>query len=449
MNKIWIIIKREYLTRVRKKSFFVMTILGPVLMLLITVLPILLQETTHSNYHIVVVDETQKVLIDNDTISFFEGKYKNNETLTFSYSKDINAAQKLLKEEKCDGVLEIVSTNDNPPIKTFFFYGEDDISIDATADIKDQTRQIFKNSILRVNYDMPEKDIKIINDPKIGFYSKSITTGEASNSDVKTGLGLILGGIIYFFIFLFGAQIMKSVGEEKTSRIIEILASSVKSIYLLFGKIIATAMVGLTQILLWIVLFVLLIGGFSLAKPDIFETPQQTSIQLTDRVVNVDAMEFAETDTSFIQEAIQSIQTINFPLIITMFVVYFLLGYLLYASLFGAVGALLDNDTDNSQFTLPVTIPMVFAMICLPMVTMNPSGSMAVWLSIIPFTSPIIMLIRIPFGVPFWQLGLSIVLLLATIALCVWAAAKIYRMGILMYGKNFKWKDIIKWFRKK
>ncbi|MBQ9255173.1 MAG: ABC transporter permease [Bacteroidales bacterium] len=449
MNKLWIIIKREYLSRVKKKSFFVMTILGPILMVLLIVLPVLLQKSTQKNYNIIVVDETQKTVIEGDTISFFAGKYKSNDVLTFQYSKSVEESQQLLKEGLCDGVLEIVSTSDNPPIKAFLFHGETEISLDATTEIKDQTKQIFKNSVLRVNYNMSEQDIKVVNDPKIGFYTKNIDTGEDSSSALKTVLGVILGFVIYFFIFLFGSQVMRSVGEEKSSRIIEVLASSVKSVYLLFGKIIATALLGLTQIALWIVLTFIILGGISLVEPNILQPKEQSTVQISERVVNVDAMDFTQEEPAFIQQAMQEIQSINFPLIISMFVVYFLLGYLLYGSLFGAVGALIDNDTDNSQFTLPVTVPLILAIICVPMVMSDPSGGVAFWLSIIPFTSPIIMLIRLPFGIPVWQLSVSIVLLILTIFLCVWIASKIYRMGILMYGKNFTWKEVIKWFKKK
>lgn len=448
MNKLWIIIKREYLSKVKKKSFFVMTILGPILMTLLVVLPSLLRNSTTERYHIVVVDEIEKSIIEGDTISFFKGKFKNTENLIFSYSDNIEESQKLLLKGEYDGVLELANTNDDPPIKSFLFYADNEPSLDANTDIKTQTKEIFKNSVLKVNYDMTNEDIKTINDPKIDFYTKDIRTGEDSQSELKMILASILAFVIYFFIFLFGGQVMRSVGEEKTSRIVEVLASSVKSVYLLFGKIIAVALLGLTQIFFWVVLTLVLVGGVSIAQPDIFKPQEQKEIQLSQRVVNVDAVDFASEGNTFTKQALQTIQNIDFTLIISMFVIYFILGYFLYASLFGAAGALLDNDTDNSQFTLPITIPMIFSIICLPMVFNNPTGSVAVWLSIIPFTSPVIMLVRVPFGIPVWQLILSIVLLLVTIWLSVYFAAKIYRTGILMYGKNITWKEVFKWFRK-
>lgn len=235
---------------------------------------------------------------ENDTISFFKGKFKNNDNLLFEYADDIKQAQTLLQSGLCDGVLEIVNTNDNPPIKSFLFYADNEPSIDASSDIKEQTKQIFKNSMLRVNYDMSDEDISQINNPKIDFYAKDIRTGESSMSEVKTVLGAIFAFIIYFFIFLFGGQVMRSVGEEKTSRIVEVLASSVKSVYLLFGKIIAVALLGLTQIVLWIVFTLLLVGGVSVAQPDLFSPTEQKEIQIDQRIVSVDAMDLSNTDSS-------------------------------------------------------------------------------------------------------------------------------------------------------
>ncbi|MDO5759501.1 MAG: ABC transporter permease [Bacteroidota bacterium] len=448
MNKLWIIIKREYLSKVKKKSFFVMTLLGPVLMTLIIVLPTLLQNSAKERYHIIVVDEIEKSIIKGDTISFFKGKFRSNDDLLFEYSDNIKEAQQLLSNGLCDGVLELVNTNDNPPIKSFLFYADNEPSVEVSTYIREQTKEIFKNSLLRVDYDMTSEDIQLINDPKIDFYAKDINTGEESQTELKTIVGFVLAFVIYMFIFLFGSQVMRSVGEEKTSRIIEVLASSVKSIYLLFGKIIAVALLGLTQIFFWIILTLLLVGGVSIAEPDLFKPQEQKEIQMSQRVVNVDVVDFDTMDTSIAKEMVQSFQSINFTLVISVFVIYFILGYFLYGSMFGATGALLDNDTDNSQFTLPVTVPMIFAIICVPMIINNPTGSVAVWLSMIPFTSPVIMLVRIPFGVPVWQLILSIVILLLTIWLTIYFAAKVYRTGILMYGKNLTWKEVFKWFRK-
>lgn len=449
MNKIKIIIQREYLTKIKKKSFFVMTILGPILMTLLIVLPVTLKNTTEQASRIIVVDNVPKTIIGQDTVCFFKNKYKSNEKVVFTYMNDIDKAQDLLIKDSCDGVLEVANTNDNPPIKAFLYYSSNAPGIDSKEEIQTQTKQILKNSMLRVNYEMTEQDIKQVNNPQIDFYTKDVRTGENSYGEVKTILGTLLSFIIYFFIFMFGSQIMRSVSEEKTNRIVEVLVSSVKPIELLFGKIIAVALVGLTQVGLWIVFTLLLVGGVKVASPDIFKAPQQENIQLNQRVVSVDKLNGLSDKSAASNEAIQGLMAINFPLVISMFVVFFLLGYLFYGSLFGAAGALIDNDTDSSQFTLPMTIPLIFAMICIPMVMNNPTGNISFWLSIIPLTSPVIMLIRVPFGLPLWQLWLSIGLLIVTIILNMYLAAKIYRTGILMYGKNITYSEIWKWLRHK
>lgn len=449
MNKLFIIIKREYLSKVKKKSFFVLTLLGPILMTLLIVLPVLLKENASKSYDILVVDSTPKTVIGGDTVSFFKNKFKSNEKVIFSYADDVAKAQQDLKEGKTDLVLEIVKSNDKPPIKTFSYFADNEPSMEAKEDVLQQVKTIFKNSVLMVNYDMSKEDIAIINDPQIESYITDIRTGKESFSEVKMVLGAILGFMIYFFIFFFGGQIMRSVGEEKTSRIVEVLVSSVKSIHLLFGKIIAVALVGLTQLGLWIVLTLLLLGGVKIAQPDMFATQQQEKIELNERVFSANKISTLDVDTTPANKAIQGLQAINFPLVIAMFLLYFLLGYLLYGALFGAVGSLIDEDADAGQFSLPITVPLIFAVICLPLVMEDPSSQLAQWLSIIPFTSPMIMLVRIPYGVATWQILLSVILLIVTVIGCMYIAAKIYRTGILMYGKQIKYKDLFKWIKKK
>lgn len=448
MNRIFTIIKREYTSKVCKKSFFVLTIVGPLMILLLIFLPSLLRENATQSYDILVVDNTKPTIIEGDTVSFFENKFTNNEKVRFLYGKDIVKAQQELKDNKYSGVLEIASTNDEPHIKAFLYYSEDEPSIEAKEYIQSQCKDVFKNSVLRVNYSMNNEDIKAINDPQVGFYSQDIMTGEESYSEDKLILGMVLGIMIYFFIFFFGGLIMRSVSEEKTSRIVEVLVSSVKSVYLLFGKIIAVALVGLTQLGLWIVLTLILLVGIKISAPDMFESTSQQEI-VVNRVVTAEDINNVKVDTSYQQQASDIVSSINLPLVIGMFVVYFLLGYLLYGALFGAVGSLVDNDSDAGQFSLPITVPLLLAIICLPMVAENPSGAVSFWLSIIPFTSPVIMLIRIPFGVPVWEVILSCGLLIITVIACMYVSAKIYRAGILTYGKQITYKDLFKWLKVK
>ncbi|MBP6429399.1 MAG: ABC transporter permease [Bacteroidales bacterium] len=448
MNKIAIIIRREYLTRVKKKSFLVMTFLGPILIASLWIIPFFLAMNSETKSNILVVDET---LIEKDGVksSLYTEKFKNTSELNFDYEYDISKAQDLLKEEKYDAVLEIVKTNDMPPIKGFLFYSKNEPSLSAQESIRNQLTNILKDHVLVYDYGMTEKDLDWFNNPKIGFYSKDIRSGKDSYKEIKTILGTMSGFLIYMFIFLFGAQVMKSVSEEKTSRIVEVLVSSIKPIQLLMGKIVSIALVGLTQFLLWIVLSFVLIAGLQSFYPQTFTEAQKEDITINERVISVDKIQEASSSSAEVNQIVQGLFSIDYVLVISMFLFYFMAGYFLYASLFGAVGSLMDVDTDAQQFTLPVTIPLILAIVCFPIVIQDPSGTAAFWLSIIPLTAPIIMMIRIPFGVPVWEIALSMSLMIVFIGFCMWMAAKIYRTGILMYGKNITYKEIWKWFKYK
>ena len=446
MNKTKIIIKREYLSRVRKKSFVVMTILGPLMICALLVIPVLLQQTGESRSEIIVVDATAERL-DDKSVAIFKNKFKSDDAVHYTYSDDIEAAQKILKDNSCDAVLEIVSTSDNPPIKSFLYYGENEPGLKVQEQTKNQILNILRNSILQYDYGMNEKQIEWINNPTIDFYTKNILTGESSFNEIKTILGAVGGFLIYMFIFIFGSMVMKGVSEEKTNRIVEVLVSSVKPVQLLMGKLIAIALVGLTQFAMWVVLTVGIISFVQAASPELFAPTEQEQITVNERVITVDKLNSVESSEA--NELVQGLMAINYPLVIGMFLFFFIAGYFLYASLFGAIGSLIDIDTDGQQFTLPVTIPMIIAIVSLPMVMENPSGSAAFWLSVIPFTSPVAMMVRIPFGVPVWQLAVSVGLMIVTIVLCVAIAAKIYKTAILMYGKKITYKEIWKWLRYK
>ena len=448
MNKIGIIIRREYLTRVKKKSFLVMTFLGPILIASLWIIPFFLAMNSETQSKVLVVDET---LVENNGVksSLYLEKFKNDKELTFEYGYDITEAQNKLENGKYDAVLEIVKTNDMPPIKGFLFYSENEPSLSAQEAIRSQLTNILKDHVLVYDYGMTEKDLEWFNNPKIGFYSKDIRSGKDSYKEIKTILGTMSGFLIYMFIFLFGGQVMKSVSEEKTNRIVEVLVSSIKPIQLLMGKIVSIALVGLTQFILWVVLSGILIAGLQSFYPQTFTEPQKENITINERVISVDKIDNISSSSGEVNQMVQGLFSIDYALVISMFLFYFMAGYFLYASLFGAVGALMDVDTDAQQFTLPITIPLIIAMLCFPIILNDPSGTVAFWLSIIPLTAPMVMMIRIPFGVPVWEIALSMSLMIIFIAFCMWLAAKIYRTGILMYGKNITYKEIWKWFKYK
>ncbi|MEA4968730.1 MAG: ABC transporter permease [Bacteroidaceae bacterium] len=446
MSKTGIIIRREYFIRVKKKSFLVMTFLGPILIASLWIIPFFLALNSDTQSKVLVVDET---LIEKNGIksSLYLNKFKKDNELIFEYGYDIKEAQEKLTKGDYDAVLEIVSTNDMPPIKGFLFYSENEPSLSAQSAIQSQLSNILKDHVLKYDYGMNDKDLEWFNNPKIGFYSKDIRSGKDSYKEIKTFLAIIAGICIYMFIFMFGAQVMKSVSEEKTSRIVEVLVSSIKPVQLLMGKIVAVGLVGLTQLVLWLVLSVVLIGGLRTVYPQTFSESQKENITINERVISVDKVGEMTSDSSQVNQVVQGLFSIDYTLVILMFVFYFITGYLLYAALFGAVGALIDVDTDAQQFTLPITIPLIIAMVCFPIVINAPSGGVAFWLSMIPLTSPMVMMMRIPFGVPIWEIATSMGLIILFIIFCMWFAAKIYRTGILMYGKNITYKEIWKWFK--
>lgn len=448
MHKIKIIITREFLTRVRKPSFWVMTVVGPLLLAALWLIPFLLSNTSDTVSAIGVLDRTaeREPLLQK---GIFESHFKNSKETIFEVCENMDSAGAKLKREELDGVLEIVYTNDNPSIKGFLYFSENAPNMVVQNNIRRQMEDIFKSYVLSCDYGMTDEQIAWVNNPDIGFYTKEISSGKDSFTGIKTGLGLACGILVYVFIFMFGVQVMTGVSVEKNNRIVEVLASSVKPFQLMMGKIIGIAIVGLTQFLLWIVLSAALIFGIQIGNPDMFSPPKTEQIVLNERIVDIETYSAAQQASPETTELIQGLFSINYGTIILAFLFFFLVGYFLYAALFAAVGALIDNDTDSNQFTLPVTVPLILAVIMLPVISNNPDGTVAFWMSIIPFTAPVAMLIRIPFGVPIWEVILSSGLLIFATWGCIRLAAKIYRTGILMYGKKVTYKELWKWLKYK
>jgi ABC-2 type transport system permease protein len=280
---------------------------------------------------------------------------------------------------------------------------------------------------------------------------------QKSYTEVTMVVGLVSSIMIYMFIFMFGAQVMRGVIEEKTNRIIEVIVSSVKPFQLMMGKIIGVALVGLTQFLLWIVFTFIIITAVQTAFPQQFKKTQAEQVKISGSSVALpnDAAPVAQNSISAdtgnekVNEIFEAFSSINLPVMIMSFFFYFLFGYLLYGALFAAIGSAVDNETDTQQFMLPVTVPLILSIVVAQTVIQNPESPLAFWMSMIPFTSPVIMMVRIPFGVPTWEIALSIGLLILGFLGTTWLAAKIYRTGILMYGKKSNYKELWKWIRYK
>jgi len=445
MNKTRIIIQREYLSRVKKKSFLIMTILGPIMMASIWVIPLYLANTSNEKKVIQVLDET----------TLFKNQFKNTNELTFvPVSLAIETAKNGLSASGNYALLFIPKTELSVPNTAILYSGHQ-----PSIDVKSHIKEVMRKQIESLKLASSGVDPGIIKSIKSNININTIKIDEKgteteSFTEVSMVVGIFAGVLIYMFIFMFGAQVMRGVIEEKTNRIIEVIISSVKPFQLMMGKIVGIALVGLTQFLLWVFLTfgivmvfqVSMAGDSKLTKTDKMFSPQG-------KILNAEQLkEFseksAEKDDLNIQ-IIEAVASIDYLEIVGSFIFFFLAGYLLYAALFAAIGSAVDSEADTQQFMFPVTIPLILSIVMAQFVITNPDGPVAFWFSIIPLTSPVIMMVRIPFGVPFWELFLSMSLLVVTFLGATWMAAKIYRTGILMYGKKVNYAELWKWLRYK
>ncbi len=435
MNNIQLIIVREYLSRVKKKSFLIMTILGPILMSALFIVPVLLSQVDEDDKRIVIVDNTGLFL---DAIPEKKGLQT-----TFIPPTNLEEAKTSYKNLGADGVLYIPEAESGSLTFTegaIEYYSESGLSVNIKSYLqKSLEKQLEKLKLKRMGID-PLAIESAKTNISINTLEISEDGEKKTSSELNAGIGFVSGLMIYMFIFVYGAMVMRGVIEEKSSRIVEVIISSVKPFQLMFGKIIGVAATGLTQFLLWIVLTFILI---SIAQFTIIPTEYDPT------AVAAGADVAAYGGNEKIMAFMNLIANINYPLIIGCFIFYFLGGYLLYSALFASIGAAVDNESDTQQFMLPVTIPLILSFMVGTSVVENPDGPIAFWFSIIPFTSPIVMMVRIPLGVPVWELALSMVMLIAGFIGTTYLASRIYRVGILMYGKKVSWGELLKWLRYK
>ena len=434
--KIGIFIAREYLTRVKKRSFLIITFLAPLFFAAMIFLPVILMNNSDK------FDQKRTFAVC-DSLGIFEGKFENTEYNTFVYDKDLNRAKEKLTEGIYDGVLYI------PVTKNVYatLYSKKQIPMTVTSHIRTTLRNVVEHQILLDN----GIDTQKMNEAKmaaayVNLQSILIDDADGSEKSASTEtsyiLGIFLSIIIYFVIFLFGQQVMRGVIEEKSNRIIEVIVSSVKPFELMMGKIIGVALVGLTQFVLWVLLTLAISNVASSMLPA--QEMVATGTVMSEQVTN---MQPQTTTQSAISEIFAIISTIPVKDILICFLLFFLGGYFLYSAMFAAIGAAVDNETDTQQFATPISLMLVIPMLCSSLIANAPDSSIAVWMSMIPFTSPVAMMLRIPFGVPSWQIAVSVALLFATFVIFTWIASKIYRTGILMYGKKVSWKEIFKWIK--
>ncbi len=439
MNNIGLIIAREYLSRVRKKSFIIMTILAPLIFGGFVFIVGWTAAKGSDTKSIQVVDESglfADVFVDSDKDEF---DYTTNQLE--------DAKAKVLLGDY-DGLLYIPKMDVDDP-KGVMYYAPNNPSIGMVSGLSHKIEAEIENIKLRRS----GLDKEVLESLKADVDISTINLGESgdekeSSSIGATAVGYVAAFLIYMFIFVYGAMCMRGVVEEKTSRIIEVVISSVKPFQLMMGKVIGIASVGLTQFVLWIILTITISSVAGIAFMD---TKAQLDKQQTEQMeaMEIPQADLPQNDPNIMDKLTDAVDSINMPMVVVSFLFYFLAGYLLYGALFAAIGSAVDSDADAQQFMFPVTVPLIFAIIMLSAVLNDPNGTLAFWLSIIPFTSPVIMMMRVPFGVPVWELALSMVLMVGGFLFTIWLASRIYRIGILMHGTKVNYKTLGKWIMMK
>ena len=449
MNKISVIIKREYITRVRKKSFIIMTVLAPLLMAgLFVIIPILMMNQK---------GEFKKIAVLEDNSDLFKGVVTNTQDATFVYLENTNVEdlKKTYEKDGYYGILYISPELVHTPNAVYLISNKQP-PIGLLQHIEGSLKkEIERQKLLSYKIENLDDIMKNI-ETEVTVQTKKVNEAGVetrTSTGIAMALAYLNAFVMYMLVFIFGAQVMRGVIEEKTSRVVEVIISSVKPIQLMMGKIIGIALVGLTQFMIWIFLTVAAVTVLKttvMQKTDKMEITQSIPQNFMAGDQKAAVSEKASTMSPQLQEFSKVFDNaMNQPwgLIIICFIFYFITGYLLYASVFAAIGSAVDNETETQQFMLPVMIPIILGLMVAMGTMQNPESSLSFWCSIIPLTAPIVMMARIPFGVPYWQIAVSMAIMLITFASFVWMAAKVYRTGILMYGKKTSWKEMWKWLR--
>ena len=454
-KKVGIVISHEYTTRVRKKSFILTTLLTPIGMALLICVPMLIMLFSGN--------EQQKVKVI-DQSGIVAPYLENSEHTTYvmgTEGETVDLLKDIFDELDYYAIVGISPLDEKGEVSVIS-YSKEPLNMDLKTSINRAVNKAVENRKL-MQYDIQNLD-EILADVKTDIKLNSMTLtndGDAKEDSVEIYMVLsyLMSFLIYMFVFMFGTMVMRSVIDEKSSRVVEVIVSSVKSVELMMGKIIGVALVALTQFFIWIALTLIIVMAVNtIAGPKLMQNMGgvEQIVAMTGEDGNISPADMAaiaqssgETgDAAGVMKILGQIKDLDWLYIIGCFLVYFLLGYLLYASMFAAIGAAVDNEADTNQLQLPITIPLIIGLFIMLHTFEHPNSALSVWTSIIPWTSPMVMLARIPFGVvPTWQLLLSIFLLLVTFLATAWVSAKIYKIGILTYGKKSTFKDLIKWMK--
>ena len=454
-KKVGIVISHEYTTRVRKKSFILTTLLTPIGMALLICVPMLIMLFSGN--------EQQKVKVI-DQSGIVAPYLENSEHTTYvmgTEGETVDLLKDIFDELDYYAIVGISPLDEKGEVSVIS-YSKEPLNMDLKTSINRAVNKAVENRKL-MQYDIQNLD-EILADVKTDIKLNSMTLtndGDAKEDSVEIYMVLsyLMSFLIYMFVFMFGTMVMRSVIDEKSSRVVEVIVSSVKSVELMMGKIIGVALVALTQFFIWIALTLIIVMAVNtIAGPKLMQNMGgvEQIVAMTGEDGNISPADMAAiaqssgetSDAAGVMKILGQIKDLDWLYIIGCFLIYFLLGYLLYASMFAAIGAAVDNEADTNQLQLPITIPLIIGLFIMLHTFEHPNSALSVWTSIIPWTSPMVMLARIPFGVvPGWQLLLSVFLLLVTFLATAWVSAKIYKIGILTYGKKSSFKDLIKWMK--
>jgi ABC-2 type transport system permease protein len=436
MSKIGIIIRREYLSRVTKKMFLLTTLGLPILMLGFSFLTGYLASSTAEKLNIAVVDESG-IFVNNLWDS------SSNKSFAYFNAGELNTIKNTFIDKKFDMLLHISNINqqvaDSSTIKV---YSDGSISSDANNYLEDRLNTVYQNKLM-LDAGISRKSIDSFQQVSLHFVNET-KDKKTANANIANAIGMLSGFLIYIIMFVYGMMVMRGVMEEKTNRIAEVVISSVKPFELMMGKVIGIALVGLTQFVIWIVFIGVLSTVLATVIPGFNPAPVMVNPSMAG------AIPTEAIQATAMQEKMAEVLAMPWLKIGIYFLIYFMGGYLLYASLFAAVGSLVNEDVQEAQsLTLPITMPIIIGFIISIQAAKDPNSGLAVFGSIFPFTSPLVMMSRIAYNPPFWQIALSIALLIGTFIGTIWLSAKIYRTGILMYGKKITWREVGKWIVKK
>ena len=419
MKKLLLILCREYRMRLRGPSFWVLTLLVPVVLAVLYALPVLAAQKGARQATVMVVDQT----------GLFEGALVSNDEVHFHSMPSLEYARR--EAGKDDLILFIPLRETTIPRDAFLYYrgGSPSVALQSTVDGQLQT--LLRNAILEDVYQVEPSVYHSVESTNIKLHTQDAGSGKESFAGVKTVVAVVLAVLMVLALVLFGVQVMRSVQEEKQNRVAEVLASSVKPLQLLVGKVTGVALVAVTQLVLWIALTALAINGVQASAPDLFAQAREQQEHRALATKGVEATAQYDTPVQLVDETVRGLTAIQVPLVAAMFLLFFLLGYLLYGALLAALAARLDTDADALQWVLLMVLPLFAVLILTPLLLHNPSGALGVGLTLVPFTAPAAVMLRLPFGLPAWQVGLSVLLTLLLFAAAALLAARTYRRHLV------------------